>query len=117
MKRQENIARKEREHEERAKALVERKKGGGAKKAKYSKTDILLLKEVYDQYDIDRSGSVSVAEMQAALKMTALADSTEAMLTELDKNGDGTVAFSELLKVARSVPCPHEAHVRTLELA
>ncbi|KAG8467710.1 hypothetical protein KFE25_006762 [Diacronema lutheri] len=96
-KRQDNIAKKEAEHKAKADALKERK--GKKAKSKYSKSDVLLLKQVYDEYDRDKSGSVSVAEMQLALKSSALAGSTDTMLSELDRNGDGSVDFHELLKL------------------
>lgn len=96
-RREENIARRERERKERADAIKDDKIK--KKRSKYSKADVLLLKEVYDQYDTDKSGTVSIAELQAALRQTALAGSSESMLNELDKNGDGSVDFGELLKV------------------
>jgi hypothetical protein len=73
---------------------------------RYSKGDVLLLKEVYDQYDLDKSGSVSITELQTALVKGPLAGSTDSMLAELDKNGDGSVEFPELLKVRLPRPAP-----------
>jgi len=110
-KRQDNIAKKEAEHKAKADALKERK--GKKAKSKYSKSDVLLLKQVYDEYDRDKSGSVSVAEMQLALKSSALAGSTDTMLSELDRNGDGSVDFHELLKVRARPPARwHSASTR-----
>lgn len=108
-KREEAIAQKEAERKQRANEIKEKKKK--KQSSKYSKAEILLLKEVYDQYDSDNSGSVTITEMQAALKDSNLVDSTESMLRELDKDGNGSVDFKELLKVRlRRPPHPRAWH-------
>ena len=44
--------------------------------SKYSKKDVFELKAVFDEYDKDRSGKISVDEFASSLKVTARTGST-----------------------------------------
>jgi Ca2+-binding EF-hand superfamily protein len=91
-------------------------------KTKYPRKDVVLLKAVFDQYDTDRSGEISMRELRHALnkqrremerhdgrdktleeRQAALGlhsfDFVESLFSALDANGDDKVEFSELLKL------------------
>ena len=113
-KRDANI--KAREEQRRKDSIANEKKGKASSNqgSKYSKHDVLLLKKIFDDYDLDGNGSISIKELREALKgerrkqpaggakrkgSITLADLAEPLFYELDNNGDGSINFSELLKV------------------
>ena len=104
-----------------AKAAEEAAKPKAAK-SKYAKSDVVLLKKIFDEYDKDGGGSIKLDELRAAMAEqkaqksrvdgskktlaerqaeagTSIADLVEPVFNELDKNGDGSVSFAELLRV------------------
>lgn len=64
-----------------------------------------MLKSIFDEYDADKSGKIGIAEFRRGLKadsqkhggtgVIAVADN---LFGALDKDGDGQIDFSELLK-------------------
>ena len=116
-KREAKIAEKE---AERARKATEGGGKKGGRGVKYSKRDVLELKNVFDTYDESRDGKVSLKEFTAALhknkkqvgvgvKSTreerraaegiSLADLGESVFHEMDIDGSGEVTFNELLKL------------------
>jgi len=90
--------------------------------SRYTKAEVLTLRQVFDDYDEDNSGTITVHELKEALEMQRnekirqaslskdlsirkravgvdIADLCEHLFEELDKDGDGTVEFKELLQV------------------
>jgi len=115
-KRDANIAKRE---EERRKAAAEKAAQPGEARAKYAKSEIRLLKDIFDSYDRDKSGAISQAELKAALVQQKEAQNRardknkpapskggvdllqliDPIFYQMDTNNDGTVEFKELLKV------------------
>jgi len=98
-------------------------------KSKYSKSDVMLLKNIFDEYDKDNSGHISVEEFQNALRNKkrgprpgekstlaerqaaqgiSILDISESVFTEMDKDGDGQVTFEEMLKITFRLASPNE---------
>ena len=71
-KREENISKKEGERSDKAAA----KKAGG--KSKYSKKDVFELKQVFDEYDQDKGGTISLQEFTGSLKKKKQANAPRA---------------------------------------
>jgi len=117
-KREKNVAEKE----------AKSKKGASSK---YSKKDVMELKKVFDEYDKDRSGKITLAEFAAALKLKkaqsaprpgekstlaqrkanegiGILDLSESVFHEMDSDGDGEVEFGELLKLFYRYARPDE---------
>jgi len=99
--------------------------------SKYSKKDVLELKKVFDEYDNDGSGSITLSEFTKTLrdkkkssapkpgqKSTladrqaaagiSLADLGEGVFHEMDADGNGDVSFRELLKLMFKFARPDE---------
>jgi len=111
---------------------IAKKQGGKAKNSsKYSKKDVFELKAVFDEYDKDRSGRISVDEFASFLKAkkaasaprpgekstlaqrkaqegVSILDLSEGIFTEMDVDGDGEVTFAELLKLMFKFARPEE---------
>jgi len=116
-KREDNIRKREedRQKQQREQDKVDSSKG----KAKYAKSEIVMLKEIFDSYDRDRSGSISQSELRDALVKQRdaqqrndkaknkppnkggvdLLQLIDPIFHQMDTNSDGTVEFPELLKV------------------
>ena len=117
-------ASKEKLDEKRAANIKDKEQSRNAKgqKSKYAKKEILELKLVFDEYDKDRSGKVSLEEFtkrlkdkkssagprpgekstlqeRNATKGIGLEDLSEGAFREMDRDGDGEVEFKELLKL------------------
>jgi len=118
-KREANIA--QREEQRSAQAAADAKKPKAAS-SKYSQREIKDLKKVFDEYDKDRSGKISLAEFTDSLKKKkadsapragqkstlaqrkaqegiSIFDLSEGVFHELDIDGDGEVTFLEILKL------------------
>lgn len=119
-KREAKIAEKEEERKRRAEDNAGKKKDAG--QSKYSKKDVMELKKVFDEYDKDRSGKVSLdeftkklherkqkamvrpgeassLEQRKAQEGISISDLSEGAFREMDKDGDGEVEFVELLRL------------------
>jgi len=118
-KREENIRAKEEGRKAKAEEAKGKKKEG---QSKYSKKDVFELKKVFDEYDKDKSGKVSLDEFTKKLherkenakvrpgeKSTleqrnaqggvSLSDLSEGAFREMDRDGNGEVEFEELLRL------------------
>uniref|UniRef100_A0A7S4ESR7 EF-hand domain-containing protein n=1 Tax=Chrysotila carterae TaxID=13221 RepID=A0A7S4ESR7_CHRCT len=96
-KREENIKAREAQRKERAKTEVAPKSARGHG-TKYSKSEILMMKEVFDSYDTDGSGEMTVSELKQALHKYKEGDRT--------KNSTLQNAFM----LCEPVRAPHECH-------
>eukprot|EP00658_Telonema_sp_P-2_P018293 TRINITY_DN17177_c0_g2_i3.p1 TRINITY_DN17177_c0_g2~~TRINITY_DN17177_c0_g2_i3.p1 ORF type:complete len:289 (-),score=73.16 TRINITY_DN17177_c0_g2_i3:267-1133(-) len=59
-------------------------------------------REAFEMFDIDRSGCIDVRELKAAIKalgMDVSAEELHKMVSEVDKDGNGTIEFSEFLSM------------------
>jgi len=57
-------------------------------------------REAFEMFDMDRSGSIDVRELKAAIKalgMDVSADELKKMVGDVDKDGNGTIEFAEFL--------------------
>ena len=114
---------REAEAERAAKQSAKDAQDAGRSTAKYSKKEVLILFELFKEYDTDGEGSISVAEFKghfthrndklnsydgkhknfaerrAARAGLDLAQLVEPMFNSLDMDGSGTVSFFEILKV------------------
>jgi centrin-1 len=57
-------------------------------------------REAFEMFDIDASGSIDVRELKAAIKalgMDVSAEELKKMVSEVDKDGNGTIEFPEFL--------------------
>ena len=112
---------KEELREKREAAIAEREaRRGGGKKTKYSKGEVMRLKQVFDEYDKDGSGKISMQEFRESLrtkhqqagpqvgkksslherqavKGISIADLSEGVFHEMDRDGSGDVTFEELV--------------------
>ena len=96
--------------------------GGKPKGSKYSKSDVIDLKKVFDQYDRDKSGAITLTEFstelgrkkeasgpragekssreqRAAKEGISIFDLAESTFHEMDVDGNGEVSFREMLKL------------------
>lgn len=115
--------------------------------SKYPRADVVLLKEIFDQYDADGSGSIERSELVAALerdkaaaqrsdpfrkksleerqaeqgkvrgqasskKGVFLVNFSESLFRAMDGNNDGSVEFSELLRLL--YPFASERELQTM---
>jgi len=113
-KREKNIADKER------KGQVQRDRNNPKPSSKYSKKDVMELKEAFDEYDTDKSGMIDSSEFAAGLRKKkeasaprpgekstlkerqantglSISDLSEAAFEAMDKDHDGSVTFAEML--------------------
>ena len=70
---------------------------------KYNKKEIFVLKEVFDDADVDGSGEIDLAELRKALNKTNLGNAAEDMFKAIDKDGSKKIGFDEYLKVRSPV--------------
>ena len=63
-----------------------------------------MLKEVFDDADVDGSGEIDLAELRKALNKTNLGNAAEDMFKAIDKDGSKKIGFDEYLKVRSPAP-------------
>ncbi len=64
--------------------------------------DVLEIKEAFDIFDVDKSGSISKEELKQALKnlgIDAKNQTLQNMITDLDADGSGKIEFDEFIKM------------------
>ena len=124
----------DKKREANVKAREEGRGGKGGKEggsSKYSKKDVIELKKVFDEYDKDGSGAITLSEFTKTLKEKkdkknpkagekstladrqaaqgiSLADLGEGVFHEMDADGNGDVSFKELLKLMFKFARPDE---------
>merc|ERR1711862_66565 len=75
---------------------------GGLTMAKHGLTQdqVEEIKEAFDLFDTDGSGSIDVNELKVAMKalgMDAKSDEIRKLINDIDSDGDGTIDFDEFL--------------------
>ncbi len=76
-----------------------KKKSLGSTGSKYSKVQVMRLKDIFEKHDLDRSGEVSIAELVRSMAGTNLEKQSEGMFKALDKDQSGKITFDEYLQV------------------
>ena len=73
-----------------------------------TKKDIIDLKEVFDEMDMDGNGLVSPIELRAALcnfgRLNANMETVHHIILEYDKDLQGELSFKDFLEIAREDP-------------
>jgi hypothetical protein len=70
-------------------------------------SDEYVLRTVFREFDVDRSGNLSACELDALLaklQMKVPAPYLEALLQKFDRNGNGVVEFEEFLSYLTGCP-------------
>ncbi|EEH56835.1 uncharacterized protein MICPUCDRAFT_57816 [Micromonas pusilla CCMP1545] len=67
--------------------------------SKFNKSEVLKLKEVFDEADKDGSGEIDTAELAQSLQKTNLGEAAADMFRAIDKDGTKSLDFSEYLKI------------------
>ena len=130
-------AKKEELQKKRDEKIAEKEAARGGKKkqsSKYSKKEILELKAVFDEYDHDKSGQISVDEFSKALRKkkeasapragekstreqrqaaegVSIADLSETVFHAMDADNSGEVTFEEMLKLTYKYATPAEIDI------
>merc|ERR1712007_388206 len=66
------------------------------------------IKEAFDLFDTDGSGSIDVNELKVAMKalgMDAKSEEIRKLINDIDSDGDGTIDFDEFLAMMTSSRC------------
>eukprot|EP00741_Cyanophora_paradoxa_P010098 tig00020515_g9776.t1 len=97
-------------------AAAPAKSGAAVKhKSKYSKTDVLMLKAVFDGIDTNGSGKVSTYEFAAALKASPssahLAEHAADLVKHSDKDKDGKLSADETLALLYPFANERDKHI------
>merc|ERR1712205_219778 len=86
---------------------------GPGNMAKHGLTEdqVAEIKEAFDLFDTDGSGSIDTNELKVAMKalgMDAKSDEIRKLINDIDSDGDGTIDFDEFLAMmtARKQVCP-----------
>ncbi|KAI0122049.1 EF-hand [Daldinia grandis] len=68
---------------------------------KLSPEEIQVFKELFDSYDTDKGGNISVEEFAKVMSQSPgkqpTADEVQKMIKEVDLDGDGTINFNEFI--------------------
>lgn len=67
----------------------------------YNKNQIMKLKEIFDEVDINKSGSIDKKELFSALKDSNIEISEEDIINtfkKADKDGSNNISFEEFIK-------------------
>jgi hemerythrin-like metal-binding protein len=76
----------------------------------FSPRQMALLRDQFDEFDIDRSGAISPEELDAVLlnlQEPHTQDDIAAMIAEVDLNKDGTISFNEFLAMIYGLQTGH----------
>ena len=103
-KRDENISKKEGERADKSAAVAGKKSAG---KSKYSKKDVFELKQVFDEYDKDRGGTISLEEFTGSLKKKKEANAPRAgeRSTREQRQQSEGVSIFEMVRAAPLDAC------------
>merc|ERR1711943_65841 len=74
--------------------------GGNMAKHGLTEDQVAEIKEAFDLFDTDGSGSIDVNELKVAMKalgMDAKSDEIRKLINDIDSDGDGTIDFDEFL--------------------
>ncbi|KAH8204627.1 hypothetical protein TruAng_001256 [Truncatella angustata] len=75
-----------------------------------SKEEIQVFKELFDSYDPDRDGSITVEEFAKVMSQSPgqppTAEEVEKIVKEVDLDGDGTINFNEFITMMTGQPYP-----------
>merc|ERR1712166_914926 len=80
-------------------AMPMKKRGAKGAKA-LTEEQVDECREAFEMFDVDRSGSIDLRELKAAIKalgMDVNAEELKKMVGEVDKDGNGTIEFAEFL--------------------
>ena len=73
-----------------------------------TKKDIIELKEVFDEMDMDGNGLISPIELRAALcnfgRLNANMETIHHIILEYDKDSQGELSFDDFLQIAKEEP-------------
>ncbi|KAI1371230.1 EF-hand [Hypoxylon crocopeplum] len=77
---------------------------------KLSQEEIQVFKELFDSYDVDKGGNISVEEFAKVMshspgKPPSQAE-VEQIIKEVDLDGDGTINFNEFITMMTGQPYP-----------
>lgn len=80
------------------------KKAGGAKNKKFELTEEQKqeIREAFDLFDTDGSGTIDAKELKVAMRALGFEPKKEEikkMISDIDKDGSGTIDFSEFLEM------------------
>ncbi|KAI1077444.1 calmodulin 1 [Whalleya microplaca] len=77
-----------------------------------SQEEIQVFKELFDSYDTDKGGNISVEEFAKVMSQSPGQAPTEAevqqIIREVDLDGDGTINFNEFITMMTGQPYPPE---------
>ncbi|KAI1773306.1 EF-hand [Hypoxylon cercidicola] len=75
-----------------------------------SKEEIQVFKELFDSYDTDKGGNISVEEFAKVMSQSPGKQPTQAeveqIIKEVDLDGDGTINFNEFITMMTGQPYP-----------
>merc|ERR1712216_898054 len=66
--------------------------------AQLSTADVERLTQIFEEFDVDRSGTLSGSEMQAALQQLGVHEDSSAHVADaLDMNSNGAIEYTEFV--------------------
>ncbi|KAI0836951.1 EF-hand [Hypoxylon sp. FL0890] len=75
-----------------------------------SQEEIQVFKELFDSYDVDKGGNISVEEFAKVMSQSPGKAPTQAeveqIVKEVDLDGDGTINFNEFITMMTGQPYP-----------
>merc|ERR1712064_80206 len=83
-------------------AMAMRRLGGGGKKKELTEEQKNEIKEAFDLFDTDGSGSIDSKELKVAMRALGFEPKKEEiakMITDVDDDGSGTIEYEEFLKM------------------
>ncbi|GIL70667.1 hypothetical protein Vretimale_3767 [Volvox reticuliferus] len=80
--------------------------------SKYSRSDILKLKEMFDSHDLDNDGRVTASELLSALREGPLRQSALSTFRSVDMDKNCVLTFSEYLR--RIYPYANDREVKVM---